>query len=239
MSLTAIDIAELNARYTAMPTAGMLEAVLHDPAFGKIVAVSSFGTESSVLLHLLASVNPDIPIVMVDTGKLFGETLRYRDMVKKQLSLTNLRIAIPEADDLAMHDPKGTLWSDDIDACCDIRKVRPLDRALVGVDTWISGRKSFQSATRTALPLFELDGRRLKVNPLAGWHKQKLDDYFLAHDLPRHPLETDGYLSIGCMPCTRPVAVGEDVRAGRWAGLDKTECGIHRPTEAPDFNVVF
>jgi phosphoadenosine phosphosulfate reductase len=239
MSLTAIDIAGLNARYATLPTADMLEDVLHDPAFGKIVAVSSFGTESSVLLHLLASVDPDLPVIMVDTGKLFGETLRYRDRVKNLLGLTQVRIAMPEADDLRSHDPKGILWNQDIDACCDIRKVRPLDRALAGVDTWISGRKSFQSATRAGLPLFELDGPRIKINPLAGWDKARLDSYFAAYDLPRHPLEADGYLSIGCMPCTQPVAVGDDARSGRWAGLDKIECGIHRPTDTPDFNVVF
>jgi phosphoadenosine phosphosulfate reductase len=239
MSLNAIDLAGLNARYAPLSTADMLEDVLHDPAFGKIIAVSSFGTESGVLLHLLASVDAGIPVVMVDTGKLFGETLRYRDQLKKQLALTNVRIALPETADLSMQDPKGILWNQDIDACCDIRKVRPLDRALTDVDTWISGRKSFQSASRSVLPLFEIDGRRLKINPLAGWDKTRLDDYFVMHNLPRHPLEAEGYLSIGCMPCTRPVAVGEDARSGRWAGLDKTECGIHRPTEAPDFNVVF
>ena len=113
------------------------------------------------------------------------------------------------------------------DGCCDLRKVEPLRRALGGFDAWISGRKGFQGKTRAALPRFEEDEGRLKINPHADWDKARLDAYFEDHKLPHHPLEKQGYLSIGCAPCTSKVQPGEDPRAGRWRGWDKDECGIH------------
>ncbi len=228
MTPLGLLVDELNARYADVPTLDMLRDVLLNPEIGETVVVSSFGTESAVLLHLISQANAAVPIIMVDTGKLFGETLRYRDNLKKLLNLQDIRIAIPEADALQQKDPNGILWSQDIDACCDIRKVRPLAKTLNGANTWISGRKSFQAGSRAQLKMFEADGDRLKINPLATWRKADLDAYFEAHDLPRHPLEADGYLSIGCMPCTSPVRDGEDARSGRWRGSDKTECGIHR-----------
>jgi phosphoadenosine phosphosulfate reductase len=223
-----ILVDQLNVRYAETPTLEMLKSILVNPAIGKTVVVSSFGTESAVLLHLVAQAKADTPVIMVDTGKLFGETLRYRDQLKKKLSLQDIRIAVPDGEDLQKADPDGVLWSHDIDACCDIRKVKPLAKTLNGANSWISGRKSFQSNTRSQLQIFETDGDRLKINPLAKWSKADLEQYFAAYDLPRHPLEADGYLSIGCMPCTSPVRDGEDARAGRWRGADKIECGIHR-----------
>ena len=113
--------------------------------------------------------------------------------------------------------------------CCFIRKVEPLCRALAGFDAWITGRKTYQGGRRARLQVFEAADGRIKVNPLSGWRKSDLDDYFAVHDLPRHPLEYDGYLSIGCRPCTDPVAPAAAARAGRWPGSPKTECGIHLP----------
>ncbi len=223
-----ILVETLNQRYAGVPTVDMLKDVLADPEIGEAVVVSSFGTESAVLLHLISEANAALPVIMVDTGKLFGETLRYRDQLQRQLRLSNIKIAIPEPGELAEKDPGGILWSQDIDACCDVRKVKPLAKTLNGANTWISGRKSFQANTRSQIRIFESDGDRLKINPLAMWTKADLDTYFIEHDLPRHPLEADGYLSIGCMPCTSPVREGEDPRSGRWRGSDKTECGIHR-----------
>jgi phosphoadenosine phosphosulfate reductase len=223
-----ILVDQLNQRYADTPTLAMLTEVLANPEIGETVVVSSFGTESAVLLHLVAQAKADTPVIMVDTGKLFGETLRYRDQLKKQLNLPDIRIAVPTADDLQLSDANGMLWSQDIDACCDIRKVKPLAKTLNGANSWISGRKSFQANTRAQLRIFETDGDRLKINPLAKWTKDDLETYFAAHNLPRHPLEADGYRSIGCMPCTSPVREGEDARAGRWRGADKVECGIHR-----------
>jgi phosphoadenosine phosphosulfate reductase len=132
---------------------------------------------------------------------------------------------------LAAKDENGLRWSWDPDGCCEIRKVEPLKRAKQGLDAWISGRKAFQSVTRQNLPRFEIEDGRLKINPLGDWTKDDLDAWFAEHDLPRHPLEAQGYLSVGCQPCTSTVAPGEDPRAGRWRGWDKTECGIHGPAD--------
>jgi phosphoadenosine phosphosulfate reductase len=194
---------------------------------GRIALVSSFGAESAVLLHTVAEIDPDLPVIFLDTGKLFGETLRYRDRLAKRFGLTDLRIIKPEPATLAATDPGEVLWDSDPDACCALRKVTPLTRALAGFDAWISGRKRFHGALRTFLPVIELSGDKIKLNPLARWSKVRMEEEFARHDLPRHPLEADGFLSIGCLPCTRRVAPGADQRDGRWAGRAKTECGIH------------
>lgn len=193
----------------------------------RLALVTSFGAESAVLLHMAAQVDPAVEVVTIDTGKLFGETRRYRDKLVDRLGLTNLHVVGPSADETQENDPSGILWSQNPDACCHFRKVVPLARALDGVDVWMSGRKRFQASSRETLPVFEATEGRIKINPLANWTKDDLDAYFEAHDLARHPLEAEGYLSIGCMPCTDRVAPGEDARAGRWRGQDKTECGIH------------
>jgi phosphoadenosine phosphosulfate reductase len=219
------------ARAAETPAEGG-EALLRDMllrAFpGRIALVSSFGAESAVLLHMVASIDRATPVIFLDTGKLFPETLRYRDALCARLSLTDLRSVAPDAGRLARTDAQGRLWETDPDLCCWQRKVEPLDEALGGFAAWITGRKRNQAALRRALPLVE-DGPdgRVKVNPLAGWDQDDIAAYFAAHDLPRHPLESQGYRSIGCAPCTRPVRAGEDPRAGRWAGREKTECGIH------------
>lgn len=224
----------LNNLFRGAEAADMLRGVLHDHLVGDVALVSSFGAESAVLLHLVATVDPSVPVLFLDTGKHFAETLAYRDLLAARLGLRDLRVLVPDADALAARDAEGQRWSYDPDGCCDLRKVQPLARALAAFDATITGRKAFQADTRMALPRFEIDTTdaqgRLKVNPLANWSRADLDAYFIAHDLPRHPLEAQGYPSIGCAPCTSPVAPGEDVRAGRWRGFAKTECGIHAPT---------
>jgi len=239
---TQADVDALNARFTGVPTQEMLRALLTGELAGRIAAVSSFGTESAVLLHMIAQVDRDVPVVFTNTQKMFGETLAYRDELSERLGFTDLRVYRPDPRILAQKDATGLRWSYDPDGCCEIRKVEPLQRALAPFDAWISGRKGFQAATRTAIPLFELDakhagGAKLKLNPLAGWSKDDLNAYFEAHSLPRHPLEAQGYLSIGCSPCTSVVKPGEDPRAGRWRGWDKVECGIHTPdgVDQPSF----
>lgn len=206
-----------------------LLAAMHELFGGRIALMSSFGAESAVLLALAAEATPDFPVLFVNTGKLFGETLRYRDQLVKRLGLRDVREIGPTADDLAAGDKSGMLFARDYDACCNLRKTVPLDRALAtaGLEAWVTGRKRFQAATRAALPLFEAEGGRVKVNPLANWDKARLEEEFTRRDLPRHPLEADGYLSIGCYTCTERVAPGADPRSGRWAGSAKTECGIH------------
>ncbi len=228
----------LSTRFAGTSPAEMLTDVLRDKLTGRTAVVSSFGAESAVLLHLVASVDPSTPVIFLDTLKHFPETLAYRDLLIERLGLTDVRIVRPDAERIAERDATELRWSYDPDGCCEIRKVEPLARALADFDASITGRKGFQATTRTALPSFEVDTAdavgRLKINPLAGWTKADLDAYFYAHDLPRHPLEAQGYLSIGCSPCTSVVQEGEDPRSGRWRGWDKVECGIHTPADGPD-----
>jgi len=182
---------------------------------------------AAVLLQTAAEIDRHLPVIFLDTGKLFGETLRYRDQLVKRFGLTDLRVIRPLEAEVEAADPQGVLWDSDPNGCCGVRKVEPLRRALAGFDAWISGRKRFHGALRTFLPVIELSGAKIKINPLARWSKLRIEEEFARHGLPRHPLEADGFLSIGCLPCTGRVAPGADHRAGRWAGREKTECGIH------------
>ena len=219
---------KLSERYGALPTRELLSATLNDPLLGRVALVSSFGAESVVLLHLVASVAPDVPVLFLDTEMLFPETLAYQLRVAETLGLSDIRRITPSTEDVTARDPEGRLHKTDPDACCTLRKTEPLERALAGFDTWITGRKRFQGGAREALPVFETDGAgRTKINPLAPWRPEDIRDHLHDHHLPRHPLVAQGYASIGCAPCTAPVGEGDDTRAGRWRGSDKTECGIH------------
>lgn len=234
---TEADAVRLNNLFRGTETQEMLRVLLKDHMLGDVALVSSFGAESVALLHLVASIEPSVPVLFIDTGKHFPETLAYRDQVAALLGLKDLRILHPDPELLAKRDATDLRWSYDPDGCCEIRKVKPLEKALAGFDATITGRKAFQASTRGNLPRFEIDGDRLKFNPLANWTKADIDAYFEAHDLPRHPLEAQGYLSIGCAPCTSVVKPGEDPRAGRWRGWEKTECGIHTPLDDNDPNL--
>jgi phosphoadenosine phosphosulfate reductase len=194
---------------------------------GRIALVSSFGAESAVLLHMAAQIDPSIPVLFLDTGQHFGQTLDYRKTLAARLGLTDVRDLRPQYQDIAVQDPSANLYKTDTDACCTIRKVLPLDRALQPFDAWITGRKRFQAASRLRLAVAEAGEGKIKFNPLANWSKADLDAYAAEHALPAHPLVAVGYPSIGCWPCTQAVDDGEDVRAGRWAGSEKIECGIH------------
>lgn len=193
----------------------------------KLALVSSFGAESAVLLHMISKIKPDLPVLFLDTGMLFGQTLDYRKTLAAELGLTEVRDLRPMYQDLAVADPTNKLWQTDTDACCHVRKVLPLDRALQDFDAWVTGRKRFHGGDRMSLPVVEQSDGQVKFNPLANWAKGELDAYMAQNDLPAHPLVAQGFPSIGCWPCTKPVEEGQDVRAGRWAGQEKTECGIH------------
>ncbi|WP_346910598.1 phosphoadenylyl-sulfate reductase [uncultured Roseibium sp.] len=230
------EVRALNAQYEGAEAQDVLRAAVREQYPGEIALVSSFGADSAVLLHMVAEIDPATPVIFVDTGKLFPATLRYRDDLVDRLGLTDVRSQKPASEDLAEKDAGGMLWMSDTDACCHIRKVLPLDVALDGFSSWISGRKRFQSSSRASLGLFEADDGRVKVNPLADWSAGDVLDYARAHDLPPHPLVAQGYPSIGCLPCTDKVKPGEDPRAGRWRGQDKTECGIHLPTHGREID---
>lgn len=191
-----------------------------------LALVSSFGAESVALLHLVSRVQPDVQVIFIDTMMLFPETLAYQREVARKLGLH--RVQVIRAD-TSKADPDNTLHQRDTDACCDLRKTQVLNHALEGFDGWITGRKRFQSGQRAELPAFEVEAEtgRIKVNPLAHWAAEDVKEYMAENNLPRHPLVAAGYPSIGCAPCTTPVAEGEDPRAGRWRNQEKEECGIH------------
>jgi phosphoadenosine phosphosulfate reductase len=231
---------ELADSVTVLPAAGELDRALADAAPAEIVAaalravgrehlavVSSFGTESAALLKVTADIDPAIPVLFLDTGHLFEETLAYRDALVAALGLRDVRSIKPMEETLLREDPDRELWFSDPDACCRIRKVEPLARALKPFRAWINGRKRFQGGLRAAIPVVEDDGARLKFNPFANVSREELAAIYARAKLPPHPLVEQGFLSVGCMPCTSRTDSDEDARAGRWRGKSKTECGIH------------
>ena len=214
----ANDEREARARRLALKHSGeealeILRVAIKEEFPGRIALVSSFGAESAALLHLAAQVDPTIPVIFLETGKHFAQTLSYRKKLAAKLGLTDVRDIQPSKEALTFRDPKGDLWKHDADACC-------------------TRRKQFHGGGRLNLPAFEASPTHIKVNPLVRWGKEDIDAYYETHDLPAHPLIAQGYPSIGCWPCTHPAAAGEDIRAGRWRGAAKTECGIHGRTTA-------
>ena len=222
------DVAGLLSRYGDLGGADLLRPLIRDVFPGQIALVSSFGTEAAVLVDLVAQVDPATPVLVIDTGHLFEETRRYWEQLEAMLGLTDLRVLTPDPALAAQEDPDKELWYYDPDRCCALRKVAPLARGLAPFAAWISGRKRFQGGQRRGLEVIEADADgRVKVNPLARWTRQDIEAHFAARNLPRHPLERQGYRSIGCLPCTDRTAPDEDPRAGRWRNRPKTECGIH------------
>ena len=224
----AARVAALNARYRHHGATAVLEHSLRDVDVGSVALVSSFGAESVVLLHLVSVIAPETPVLFIDTRMLFAETLEYQRTLAESLPLCDIRTIRAAAPRLAYEDPDNTLHQFNTDACCAVRKVEPLERALAPFDGWITGRKRYQGSARGQVDFFEAEGdMRIKVNPLAHWGRDDLEEYIVNNRLPRHPLVAKGYPSIGCAPCTSAVKLGEDPRAGRWRGSEKTECGIH------------
>ncbi len=226
-SQKAKDFSALMSEYGHLNSLDLLDAMINGEFRDNIALVSSFGAESIVLLDMVAEVNPATPVIFLNTQKLFGETVSYRDKIAEKLGLTNIITVKPSPEDLANEDKNGLLWTRDTDACCDLRKTRPLAKAMNGYGAWITGRKRFQTRERSGIPLIEQDGSKFKINPLAHWNQNELDQIMENKGLPKHPLVAQGYPSIGCMPCTKRVEAGQDRRMGRWSGQDKAECGIH------------
>jgi phosphoadenosine phosphosulfate reductase len=218
---------ELDRALRNASPAEAITAALKTVGRERLALVSSFGTESAALLKVMADVDPAIPVIFLDTGWLFEETLAYRDTLIERLGLRDVRSIKPLEETLSREDPDRELWFSDPDACCRIRKVEPLKRALVPFDAWINGRKRFQGGLRATIPVVEEDGVRLKFNPFANVSREAIEAIFKAAELPPHPLAASGFLSVGCMPCTSRTSPDEDTRAGRWRGRPKTECGIH------------
>jgi phosphoadenosine phosphosulfate reductase len=226
--LRALGILALNGMFDEMDAVGVLRYATSDVLPGDLAIVSSFGADSAVLLHLVAQVDPSLPVYFLETGKHFTETLEYVETLKRHLGLINVHAIYPDEGDVKRFDPTGTLWETDPDSCCHIRKTEPLEPITEQYGGWVTGRKRFQTVERGVLPHFELTSDdRIKVNPLAHFSDADVNQYKIQHGLPEHPLFAKGYKSIGCAPCTSVVAEGEDPRAGRWRGLNKKECGIH------------
>ena len=226
----AADVSPAQALDRALREASpakIIEAAVKTAGREHLALVSSFGTESAALLKVMADVDPAIPVIFLDTGWLFEETHAYRDTLIATLGLTDVRSIRPLEDTLSREDPDRELWFSDPDACCRIRKVEPLARALKPFSAWINGRKRFQGRARAEIPVVEDDGTKLKFNPFANVSREAIEAIYKLAKLPSHPLVASGYLSVGCMPCSSRTSADEDARAGRWRGRAKTECGIH------------
>ncbi|KIZ39875.1 MULTISPECIES: phosphoadenylyl-sulfate reductase [Rhodopseudomonas] len=222
-----LNARELDGVLREASPADVIEAALRHLGRDRLALVSSFGTESAALLKVMADVDPAIPVIFLDTGWLFDETLAYRDTLIATLGLTDVRSIKPLDENLNRDDPSRELWFSDPDKCCAIRKVEPLSRALAPFGGWINGRKRFQGGLRADIPMVEADGARLKFNPFANVSPQEIAAIYALAKLPPHPLVASGFLSVGCMPCTSRADGNEESRAGRWRGKGKTECGIH------------
>jgi len=235
-------VTQLNDRYRNEDTTKVLRGIVTDPMFGPVALVSSFGAEAVVLLHMIAEIDPATPVIFIDTEMLFPQTLTYQRKLAEDLGLRDVRRITPSREAVFQRDPDNLMHLADRNACCALRKSEPLEGALSGFDAWISGRKRFQGGIRAEMELFENeDDKRIKVNPLAHWSSKDVANYIATNNLPRHPLVAKGYPSIGCAPCTTPVSLGEEDRAGRWRGEEKMECGIHFAgdiKQVPDANVI-
>ena len=220
----SVDVQFLIGAYGHLDGKDLLAALVKSELAGRIAVTSSFGAESAVLLDLVAEVDPGLPVIFLDTGELFDETIEYRYQLERRLGLTNLIVVRPTEDELKAAED---LWRDDADRCCELRKVRPLARAVNGYDALVDGRKRAHGFEREGLTTIEDGGGLVKISPLATWSAEAIEAHFVARNLPRHPLVAQNYRSIGCWPCTRPVDPGAPARSGRWAGKGKSECGIH------------
>lgn len=221
-------LAALTNRFSDTDDQALLDAMIHDIFPNEIVISSSFGAEAAVLLQMVADVDKNAPIFFLNTGHLFPETIAYRETIAEYFGLTNILNIHPDPVHIENADSEGTLWQRDHDYCCHLRKVLPLMEARTPYKAWVTGRKRFQSETRSVLEKIELDKEgRIKINPLFNWTHDRVVSQFTKFDLPKHPLVSKGYPSIGCLHCTNAVKEGEDVRSGRWTGSGKTECGIH------------
>jgi phosphoadenosine phosphosulfate reductase len=221
------EASALQARYGRLEPELVIELCVDRLFAEEITTVSSFGAESAVLLHMIAEIDRTLPVQFLDTGKHFSGTHAHRERLVEMLGLVDVRVVEPDGALLGVADPVGILFAQNADACCHVRKVEPMARAISPFRAWMTGRKRYQSNMRVALPVFEAVGSRVRINPLARWRAADVEIYKAIHRLPDHPLSAANYRSIGCQPCTRPVADGEADRAGRWAGLEKIECGIH------------
>ena len=242
----SVSLSRLQSFYGDLDALPLLRAMIQREFSGKIALLTSFGADAALLLSMVAEIDPATPVLFLDTGKHFPQTLAYAKELEMQLGLSNVRYLTPDPAIEKRIDAEGELWSVQPNRCCWLRKVEPLDRALdeFGLEALITGRKRYQTPERQDMEQIELDEKgHFRINPLAYWTKEQQKEETAKRGLAEHPLVKEGYRSIGCAPCTAPVGAGEDERAGRWAhtvGFEneqKTECGIHIPGAMTDWSV--
>ena len=224
-----LNLEKLNAEFETKTPQEIIGWAVKE--FGhKLAMTSSFGPESGALLHMVSLIDPSIPVLFLETGYHFPETITYKNQLVKQLGLTNVidLKADPERKAKVVAQYHGKPYEENPDLCCQINKVEPLDAAVKNYDAWMSGIRRRQTDFRKSIRIIEeYEGHLYKLSPLANFTSRDSWWYLKEHKIPQHPLAEKGYLSIGCWPCTRPVQAGDDERSGRWAGKNKTECGIH------------
>lgn len=231
LPLSRADVEQLADEFETRSSQDLLAWAV-DRFEGRIMLTCSWQMQSSVLIDMLHQLGANIRVVELDTGLLFPETYETRERLVARYDLDLERIDPRETVEEQAQSEGPDLWRRDPDRCCALRKVEPLERALVGMDAWITGIRRAQSVTRRDAKVLELDARGVvKVQPLAGWTDEDVKGYLFAHDVPYNPLHDHGFPSIGCTPCTRAIRPGEDSRAGRWADAEKTECGLHLPAQ--------
>lgn len=231
-TLTTDDVASLNARFEDARPQGIVRWALEDANLGRLAIASAFQAEGTCVMHMATRIRPDVPVLFLETGYQFSETLAFRDRMIRELGLhvVNLRGEHTPASQAEAFGPR--LYERDPERCCELNKVTPMLEALRGLDAWMTALRRDSSPTRADAPIvdrYELEPGHwiVKVNPVANWTRPDVWRYLKAHDLPHHPLYDLGYSSIGCAPCTRVRLPGEPERAGRWAGTPRWECGIH------------
>ena len=231
LPLSRADVEQLADEFETRSAQDLLAWAV-DRFEGRIMLTCSWQMQSSVLIAMLHEIGANIRVVELDTGLLFPETYETRERLVAKYDLELERIDPRETVEEQALSEGPELWRRDPDRCCALRKVEPLERALEGMDAWITGIRRAQSVTRRDAKVLELDPRGVvKVQPLAGWADEDVKGYLFAHDVPYNPLHDRGFPSIGCTPCTRAIRPGEDSRAGRWADAEKTECGLHLPAQ--------
>lgn len=221
MSTSVLDADAVARAAAELETATAVEVVRWgvERCGDDLVVLTSF--QDAVLIDVALRADPGVRIAFLDTQYHFPETWAFVDTVRERYPGMDLEVVAPRVE-------PDERWRTDVDGCCGVRKVEPLERVLADRGAWVSGVRRADSPLRASTPVVALDRRgKLKLNPLATWSDEQMADYVAAHDLPQHPLQAHGFLSIGCWPCTRAVRPGEDPRAGRWSGTGKSECGLH------------
>ena len=226
--MSFVELSSISKSLNKLESKKILEKCIYYFFEKKIAYVCSFGAESAILLHMISNIEKNLPVVFINTLKLFNETIDYKDRLVSEFSLKNVIELTPSKEDVELYDSEGKLWSNNPDKCCNFRKVKILDNYLNNFQAWFSGRKGYQSDERSKNNIVELQDKKFIISPLISWKKKDVDDYYIKYNLPRHPLSDQGFLSIGCKNCTSKTVNLSDIRSGRWNGLQKTECGIYK-----------